>query len=382
MKKITLHDSILIGLAATTIGVSIGRSEQANAGYTGASRAMLWSVAPIPYTDTTKYKKAPPYVIGFSNAGLGDSWRIVMLHSMQNAVSKHLDVIKKFYVTDANHNDSKQVSDIEDLVSRGVDLLIVSANTEQALDPAITRVMKRGIPVIMVDRRITSDNFVSFATAADAPMGRTMAQWLVEKLGGKGNIIILGGQAGSSPNEIRVRSAMEIFKQYPDIKILDTVYSDWSPAKAKSVMATVIQKYGKQINGVYSTHGLQDPGSIEAFVEAGYKSGEIPPHTAADINGALKLAIQYKVPMINFDYPPAMGGEAVEVALKTLAGLPVPKVDTINAQIAITKGDETASAKADLYIEDYVMPDKPSEYLLSSGLGRDYDPKTFKVKLP
>jgi ribose transport system substrate-binding protein len=86
--------------------------------------------------------------------------------------------------------------------------------------------------------------------------------------------------------------------------------------------------------------------------------------------------------MINFDYPPAMGGEAVEVALKTLAGLPVPKVDTINAQIAITKGDETASAKADLYIEDYVMPDKPSEYLLSSGLGRDYDPKTFKVKLP
>jgi hypothetical protein len=58
-----------------------------------------------------------------------------MLHSMEQAVSNHLAVIKKFIVTDANHNDSKQASDIDDLVSRGVDLLIVSANTEQALDP-------------------------------------------------------------------------------------------------------------------------------------------------------------------------------------------------------------------------------------------------------
>jgi ribose transport system substrate-binding protein len=305
-----------------------------------------------------------------------------MLHSMEQAVSNHLDVIKKFIVTDANHNDSKQASDIEDLVSRGVDLLIVSANTEQALDPVITRVMRKGIPVIMVDRRIASDNFVSFATAADAPMGRLWAQWLVEKLNGKGNIIVLGGQAGSSPNEDRLRPAMEVFKQYPDIKILDTVYSDWSPAKGKTQMAAMIQKYGKKIDAVFATHGLQVPGSIEAFVDAGYQSGQIPPHTAADINGALTLAVKYKVPLLDFDYPPAMGGEAIELALRTLAGKPVPKIDPVNAQIAVTKGDETPSVKADLWVEDYARPEKPSDYLLSSGLGKDYDPATFKVKLP
>ena len=343
---------------------------------------MLWSTSPIAYSDTAKYKKAPPYTIGFSNAGLGDSWRIVMLHSMENTVSKHLDKIKKFYVTDANHNDSKQVSDIEDLVSRGIDLLIVSANTEQALDPVITRVMRRNIPVVMVDRRIASDNFVTFVTAADAPLGRMLAQWLVEKLNGKGNIIILGGQAGSSPNEIRVRAALEVFKQYPDIKILDTVYSDWSRAKGKAVMATMIQKYGHQINGVFSTHGLQTPGSIEAFSEAGFKDGEIPPHTGADINGALKLALQHKVPLANFDYPPAMGGEAIDVALKVLDGLPVPKIYSVNAQLSVTKGDETASFHPDLWVEDYVRQNKPNEYLLSNGLGPDYDPGTFKVTLP
>jgi ribose transport system substrate-binding protein len=110
-------------------------------------------------------------------------------------------------------------------------------------------------------------------------MGRLWAQWLVEKLNGKGNIIVLGGQAGSSPNEDRLRPAMEVFKQYPDIKILDTVYSDWSPAKGKTQMAAMIQKYGKKIDAVFATHGLQVPGSIEAFVDAGYQSGQIPPYT-------------------------------------------------------------------------------------------------------
>jgi ribose transport system substrate-binding protein len=67
-------------------------------------------------------------------------------------------VVKKLLITDAGHDDAKQVADIQDLVSRGVDLLIVSANTTQALDPAVTQVTERGIPVVMFDRRVCSRN--------------------------------------------------------------------------------------------------------------------------------------------------------------------------------------------------------------------------------
>ena len=102
--------------------------------------------------------KAPPYVIGFANAGLGDSWRVVGLHSLEKAAHDHADVVKKLLITDAGHDDAKQVADIQDLVSRGVDLLIVSANTTQALDPAVTQVTERGIPVVMFDRRVCSRN--------------------------------------------------------------------------------------------------------------------------------------------------------------------------------------------------------------------------------
>lgn len=367
--------------SAGSAAAEMGGGEAGPGGYHGVPRPGLWSPNAIEYTDTSEYKKEGPYTIGFSNAGLGDSWRVVMLHSMQAAVARHKDLISSFIVTDANHNDAKQVSDIEDLIAQGVDLLIVSANTSDALDPVVSRAMRRGIPVVMTDRSVTSGTFVSFATCADAPIGRMMAQWLVEKLNYEGNIIILSGMAGASPDTNRVGPAMEIFSQYPGIKVLDRVYSDFSSAKGKTLMAAMIQKYGDKINGVFSQFGGQVSGSIEAFVDAGFGQGKIPPHTSTDYNGPLKMALQYKFPLFNFDYPPAMGGEALEIALKTLQGLPVAKIHSVNSQLTLTKGDETPSIRADQWADDYIRPDKPNDYLLSGGLGPDYDPATFKVDL-
>jgi ribose transport system substrate-binding protein len=355
----------------------------ADGGYKGVPRTYLYNPAiQTCFKDTATYKKDGPYTIGFSNAGLGDSWRVVMLHSMERAAAEHKDKIAHLIITDAGHDDAKQVADIQDLVAQGVDLLIVSANTAQALDPAVSRAMEQGIPVVMVDRRVSSDNFVTFVTASDAVMGRVYAQWIVEKLGGKGNVIILGGQAGSSVSADREKVAAEVFAQYPGIKVLETVYADWSPVKGKQVMQAMIAKYGKEINAVWVAHGLMTPGSIEAFVEAGYKDGEIPLHTNADLNGGLQLAIKHHVPMVEVGYPPAMGGVALNVALQVLGGAPVPCIYTINSQIGVTKGDETDSVKADTYIEDMVVPNGPPDMLITGGMGPDYNPTTYSVDYP
>jgi ribose transport system substrate-binding protein len=381
MLKRTVVSSTL-ALAAIFAWTTGHAQEQQLDGYKGAPRTELWSPVPLEYTDTSQYKKDPPYIIGFSNASVDNTWRLAQLHAIQAAAAKHKDVIEKLLITDANNNPSKQVSDVEDLLTRGVDILIVSASKSDALDPVVTRAMESGVPVVMVDRRVTSDNFVSFVTASDEVTGRLFAQWLVEKLNGKGNIIMLPGQAGASPAELRIAAAKSIVAQYPDIKILDLQYTDWNPAKAKSIVSAMIQKYGDEIDGIWNDSGVQGGGSIEAFVAAGYEPGTIPPATCADLNGCLRIAVENKVPVLNFDYPPAMGGAAVELALQVLAGAAVPKLYFVNSDVVVSKGHETPSIRADRWVEDYVQLDKPMDLILSSGLGPDYDPKTFSADYP
>jgi ribose transport system substrate-binding protein len=371
--------ALAAGLVATSSSALLAQEEKT--GYKGAPRTVLWSTAPIAVVDTTQYKKEGPYVIGFSNASISNSWRVGMLHSLQQAAADHKDQIKQLLITDAGDDPAKQVSDVQDLIERGVDLLIVSAATSDGLDAIVTRAYESGIPVVLMDRRITSENFTTFITASDNVFGHLSAQWMVEKLGGKGNIVMLPGMAGVSVAETRIAVAKQVFANYPDIKVLDLQYTDWSPAKGKQVMASLIQKFGDQINGVWADHGLQGSGALEALVEAGWEKGKFPPITCADLNGCVKLAVENDAPAFNYDYPPAMGGLAISVGLDILAGKPVPHQYEMSVDIALTKGDETVSVKADKWVEDYARLDKPNDLILSTGIP-DYDPNTFSVEYP
>jgi ribose transport system substrate-binding protein len=217
MLKKVLNLVLVAGLAATSATVLFAQDAD-KTGYKGAARTMLWSTVPIEMVDTTRYKKDGPYVIGFSNASISNSWRVGLLHSIQQAVYDHADQIKQLIITDANDDPAKQVSDVQDLISRGVDLLIVSAATAEALDTIVTKAYENGIPVVMVDRRVTSENFTTFITSSDWVYGHMSAQWMVEKLGDKGNIVMLPGM---SVAETRITAAKQFFADYPDIKILD-----------------------------------------------------------------------------------------------------------------------------------------------------------------
>ena len=374
---------LTLGAAALLLAAPYGaRAEDAHDGYAGASRTFLFSPTAQEFYDAKKFKKAPPYVIGFSNASISNIWRVGLLHSIEQAAADNKQLIKKLIITDAKDDPAKQVADVQDLVSRGVDILIVSAATSQALDPVVTRVMQRGTPVVMVDRRVTSENFISFVTASDIALGRFTMQWLAETMGGHGSIVMLSGIAGASPAELRLEGAREVLNGFPEIKVLDLQYTDWSPAKGKTVMASLIQKYGSKIDAVWSDHGLQGIGALEAYADAGTAKGKFPPITCADLNGCIKLAVQNGAPVMNYDFPPAIGGAAVRLALDVLAGRTVPRHVEVNAQIAVSKGRETASVHADRWAEDYAQLDKPNDLVLSTGLGPTYDPATFSADYP
>ena len=373
----TAATAVTLGLfAATTFA-------QANDGYQGVPRTFLWNPGSVAIYDAAEYKKDGPYTIGFSNASISNPWRVAMLHGIEAAAERHKDQLKRFIITDASDDPSTQAADIQDLIAQGVDILLVSPVTAEALDPVIRRATRQGVPVVLVDRAVTDpENFITFVTASDQALGRISAQWLAEKLNFEGDVVMLGGLAGASPAEARIQAALEVFNQYPGINVLDTQYTSWSPANGKTIMQALIQRFGDGIDGVWSDSGLQGSGSIEAFLGAGYAAGAIPPHTGGDFNAMYQLSVQHDVPMIGIDYPPAMGAVAFDTLFDVLDGKGIPRRIEVNQQVVVSRGHETPSVAADVFVDEYALMDKPGSVIMSSGVGADYNPETFTADYP
>jgi ribose transport system substrate-binding protein len=259
----------------------------------------------------------------------------------------------------------------------------VSPTTEDALDAIVGRAMKQGVPVVLVDRNVkTPENYVSFVTSSAAACGRIEALWMAEKMGGKGNIVMLGGIPGVSVAEIRIAAFKEVLANFPDINVLDFQWTDWDQGKTKEIMSALIQKYGDQIDGVLTDTNVTGSAVVEAYLAAGYEGKDIPLVTGGDIAQMWQQAITHGFSAAGVDYPPAMGITAVEVALKVLDGQTVPKTVLVHAPIIVTEGDDTASVVGDVSPQEFVNMDWPPDYATSNGLPDNYDPRTWVVEYP
>jgi ribose transport system substrate-binding protein len=377
-------------LAASAVVAASGLLAMASPGfaetvgnYQGVARTWLYNPVLNETVDASQYKKDGPYVIGFSNASVSNFWRVAFQHATLWAAEQHKDQIKRFIVTDALDDPTKQIADIEDLLNQGVDLLLVSPATEDALDAIVGRAMKQGVPVVLVDRNVKSpENYVSFITSSAAACGRIEAQWMAEKMGGKGNIVMLGGIPGVSVAETRIAAFKEVLANFPDIKVLDFQWTDWDQGKTKAIVSAEIQKFGDQIDGVLTDTNVTGAAVVEAYLDAGYEGKDIPLVTGGDIAQMWQQAITHGFSAAGVDYPPSMGITAVEVALKVLDGQTVPKTVLVNAPIIVTEGDDTASVKGDMTPQQFVNMNWPPDYATSNGLPPDYDPRTWVVQYP
>lgn len=378
--------TLLVGAFVAMVGI-LGTSAptfaQEEAGYTGMARTWLYNPVLNATVDASQYKKDGPYVIGFSDASVSNFWRVAFRHATLWAAEQHKDQISRFIVTDAQDNPTKQIADIEDLLNQGVDLLIVSPTAEDALDAIVGRAMKQGVPVVLVDRNVkTPDNYVTYITSSAAACGRIEALWMAEKMGGKGNIVMLGGIPGVSVAETRIAAFNEVLANFPDIKVLDFQWTDWDQGKTKEIMSALIQKYGDDIDGVLTDTNVTGAAVVEAYLAAGKDGKDIPLVTGGDIAQMWQQAITHGFSAAGVDYPPAMGIEAVEVALKVLDGQTVPKTVLVHAPIIVTEGDDTASIKGDVTPQEFVNMNWPPDYATSNGLPADYDPRTWVVQYP
>lgn len=348
-------------------------------GMTGPARSFLWNPGFTELVDAGPFARPPPYVFGFSNGSRANLWRQGLLHGVQFAAAEQAERIAALRIAHADDDPAAQARDIDAFLAMGVDALIVSPLETEALLPPLARARGAGLPAVMVDRLLgDASHSVVQVAGPDTAIGRLPAQWLVETLGGRGAVVMMVGDPEIGPLLRRARAAREVFALAPGIRILETVHTEMTVPAGRRAMAGLIERWGDAIDGVWCDSGLHGAGSIQAWVDAGY-DGRVPPHTGGDQNAVYQLAILHGVKLAAMDFPPAMGIRAVEAALDILAGRTLPRRIEVHTPLVISRGCETASVRADVFVEDHVRWDRPPSLILGHGMGEDYDPTTFAV---
>jgi len=308
------------------------------------------AISPV---DTSKYKKEGPYTIAFASQGPTNSWATIYDEALK-AHAKELGVTIEY--AGADGKEDKQVGDINDLLAKKPDALIVTPMGPSVKAP-IERAAAAGIPVILCTGTVDTTANVSRVDRDNRLNGALTAEWIAQQVGGKGSIVMLSGIAGVPTAEARKAAAEEVFAKYPDIKILDKQYTNWSPTDGKKVMEQLLAKYGDQIQAIWSDSGLQDIGVIQVYKDAGKP---VPPITAEPVNGFLKLAKDNNVTFAAVGYPPTHSTECLDTALAALKGETVTSFVNVDVPLFTNKEIDKyvrTTCSDDLWIPADVIPD-------------------------
>ena len=270
--------------------------------------------------DTAKYAKPAKWHVCFSNAGLGNPWRVAGMTTMKAEVKLHPE-IGEFTVVDAGSKDDKQISDLADLQTKGCNAVIVSPNTTAALTPAVEKVCQSGIPVVVFDRGVTSTCPVSFVHPIGGyAFGASTAEFIAQKAGKGGKVLALRILPGVDVLENRWSGAKNVFDK-AGVDVVGVEFTDGDPAKAKTIVGDYLQRFGK-LDGVWADAGATAVATAEAFQDAGKP---VPPMDAEDQQDFLEVWQKNKLTAISATYPVYQWRTAVIAATEILSGKQVPK---------------------------------------------------------
>jgi ribose transport system substrate-binding protein len=262
---------------------------------------------------------AHQFVIGMSQCNLGEPWRVQMNADIQAAATKYPEL--KIIYKDAQNDTLKQRAQVEEFVSQGVNLLLISPKEAQPLTEPVAKAMDAGIPVIVLDRRLLGDKYTCFIGADNKKIGKAAGEWVVKALGGKGNVVELMGLQTSTPGQDRHTGFLEGIAG-SDIKIIFSADMKWLEPDARMEMESALSRFDK-IDLVYAHN---DPGAHGAYLAA-KAAGREKEMKFVGIDALPQEGVAYVQQGIidaTFQYPTG-GAEAIETALKILHGEKVPK---------------------------------------------------------
>lgn len=292
-----------------------------------------------PFAGVAQDKEAKKtWTVGMSQSNLGEPWRVQMNADIRKAAEKHSEL--KVIFKDAQNDTLKQRSHLEEFVRAGVDAIIVSPKEAAPLTPPVAAAYKSGIPVVVLDRRVVGDDYTVFIGADNKRIGRAAGKYIVDILGGKGNVVELKGLMTSSPGQDRHSGFRDGIKG-SDIKVIFEADMQWLEPNARKEMESALARFD-DIDLIYAHN---DPGAHGAYLAA-KAAGREKDIKFVGIDALPHEGLMYVKQGIldaTFEYPTG-GSEAIDTVLKIRNGEKVEKEITLSSRVYtkenIDKGGE------------------------------------------
>ncbi|CAN5317967.1 ABC transporter substrate-binding protein [soil metagenome] len=276
---------LAIAAAATAVGLTLSGCTNTGATTTSTSTgsaAVAQTAEPAsgPTCTIADYKGTTidlkDAVVGFSQSEKEDNpFRIAETQSITDEAAKV--GVKKFIKTNAQSTLSKQISDIQDLISQGANVLIVAPLNSDGLEPALKAARDKNIPVLTVDRKLNATactDYVSFLGSNFIEQGKRAADQLIAGTGGKGNVAILLGSSGNGVTTDRTKGFVdELAAKGPDLKIVAQQTGEFARDKGQSVTEQLLQS-NPDITAVYAENDEMGLGAQAAIIAAGKTPGK------------------------------------------------------------------------------------------------------------
>ncbi len=307
MKKV----SALLLAAVTAVGLLSGCQSQA-ASSTGDNSATM--------------------KIGFMNTNLSNEFQVAMLDAArEKATELGVQIVEQ----DGQGDASKQVSQMEQLISQKVDAIVMAPYDKDACAPAVVKAKEAGIPLIIVNSTVNNmDQAVAYVGSDDKVAGEMAMRELADAIGGSGNIMMIRGPIGNSAEVGRTEGVFAVLEEYPDIQIVVDEPADWDREKAMKLMENKLQG-SLEIVGVLAQNDEMAIGAQKA-IEAAGKQDQISVIGIDAIADALTAVEEGKLIATVFQDARTQAGKAMEVAVMAAKGETVEHEYYIDFQL-ITK---------------------------------------------
>ncbi|MDR6959730.1 inositol transport system substrate-binding protein [Pseudomonas brassicacearum] len=214
--------------------------------------------------------------IGVSMSQFDDTWLTYLRESMDKKAKSLPDGVTLQF-EDARSDVVKQLSQVESFISQKVDAIIVNPVDTAATQRITKAAVAAGIPLVYVNRRpddLKLPAGVVTVASDDLEAGHMQMQYLAEKMGGKGNIVILLGDLANNSTTNRTKGVKDVLAKYPNIKIEQEQTGTWSRDKGMTLVNDWLTQ-GREFQAVVANNDEMAIGAAMALKQAGTEKGSV-----------------------------------------------------------------------------------------------------------